>query len=350
MDLKFRSDLLGRAVLFMGYSFRDINIRVIWFKLMEMMKDVPVKDRPPSYIVRLAPNPVLDALYEAVGLQTIIIDPDGQAETSFEKTGLLEQFMLELSMRADSNARIPGTAESMFISPILLNRIESAIEELESPSTIFMRSRSTQGRPDRAVPSADLLALIEQLGIRELSPHHRERAIATANLIARRVELRSSAAALISLAKKFGGFSSGVTYMVADALMRFRTRSVLLREDLEWEQIWSKGVDMDDANALIEGIRMEINGHVRGTYRDEDVAYAVDLAQRIARGDLQVEDQSGDLMEEVQQLLTTVADIYPAATKYEPPSGAPKPTEICNEIARRIREEEEEEEETEDES
>ena len=107
---------------------------------------------------------------------------------------------------------------------------------------------------------------------------------------------------------------------------------------------------MDDANALIEGIRMEINGHVRGTYRDEDVAYAVDLAQRIARGDLQVEDQSGDLMEEVQQLLTTVADIYPAATKYEPPSGAPKPTEICNEIARRIREEEEEEEETEDES
>ena len=25
MDLKFRSDILGRSVLFMGYSFRDIN-------------------------------------------------------------------------------------------------------------------------------------------------------------------------------------------------------------------------------------------------------------------------------------------------------------------------------------
>ena len=39
MDLKFRSDLLGQSVLFIGYSFRDINIRIIWFKLMEMMRD-----------------------------------------------------------------------------------------------------------------------------------------------------------------------------------------------------------------------------------------------------------------------------------------------------------------------
>ena len=62
MDLKIRADLLGRSVLFMGYSFRDINIRVIWFKLMEMMKDIPEEDRQPSYLVRLEPNPVLEVL------------------------------------------------------------------------------------------------------------------------------------------------------------------------------------------------------------------------------------------------------------------------------------------------
>src|SRR5262249_30891852 len=37
MDLKFRSDILGKSVLFMGYSFSDINIRIIWFKLIRMM-------------------------------------------------------------------------------------------------------------------------------------------------------------------------------------------------------------------------------------------------------------------------------------------------------------------------
>src|SRR5207248_6931685 len=77
MDLKFRSDLLGKSVLFMGYSFRDLNIRIIWFKLMRMMRDVPESDRLASYIVRFEPNLVLEQLYEAVGMKTIVIDPKG---------------------------------------------------------------------------------------------------------------------------------------------------------------------------------------------------------------------------------------------------------------------------------
>ena len=68
IDIKFRSDILGRSVLFIGYSFRDINIRIIWFKLMEMMRDMPEKDRPKSYIVRFNSNPVLETLYEGVAL------------------------------------------------------------------------------------------------------------------------------------------------------------------------------------------------------------------------------------------------------------------------------------------
>src|SRR6185295_18982593 len=86
MDLKFRSDLLGRSVLFIGYSFSDINIRVIWFKLMQMMRDVPERDRPPSYIVRLEPNPVLEALDENVGLRTIVLDPQQEAKSEEERT------------------------------------------------------------------------------------------------------------------------------------------------------------------------------------------------------------------------------------------------------------------------
>src|SRR5205085_5246238 len=73
MDLKFRSDLLGRSVLFMGYSFSDINIRIIWFKLMEMMRDVPEADRPSSCIVRFERNPVLEELYQGVGIKTLCL-------------------------------------------------------------------------------------------------------------------------------------------------------------------------------------------------------------------------------------------------------------------------------------
>jgi hypothetical protein len=62
LDLKFRGDILGRSLLFIGYGFGDINVRAIWFKLTKLMRDVPLDDRPPSFIVRLSPDPVLEAL------------------------------------------------------------------------------------------------------------------------------------------------------------------------------------------------------------------------------------------------------------------------------------------------
>ena len=116
MDLKFRSDLLGRSVMFIGYSFRDINIRVIWFKLMQMMRDVPVPDRLPSYMVRFEPNPVLEALYDAVGLRTIALDPEGSTSTPEERTALLANFLFTLAAEASPAGVIPGTSTRMFAS------------------------------------------------------------------------------------------------------------------------------------------------------------------------------------------------------------------------------------------
>jgi hypothetical protein len=81
MDLKFRSDLVGKSVLFMGYSFGDLNIRIIWYKLMRLMKDIPSADRPSSYIVRFEPNPILQLLYEDVGIKSIFLDPETKADT-----------------------------------------------------------------------------------------------------------------------------------------------------------------------------------------------------------------------------------------------------------------------------
>lgn len=41
MDLKLRSDLFGRAVVFVGYSFRDINIAYLFQTVNEMFQKLP---------------------------------------------------------------------------------------------------------------------------------------------------------------------------------------------------------------------------------------------------------------------------------------------------------------------
>lgn len=76
LDIRFRSDILGRTVLFMGYGFADINIRVIWFRLREMMREVRRRDIPRSYMVTVDSNPVSQALLEDVGIETLVLKAD----------------------------------------------------------------------------------------------------------------------------------------------------------------------------------------------------------------------------------------------------------------------------------
>jgi SIR2-like domain len=41
LDLKLRSDLLGRAALFIGYSFRDLNVGCLFDVINAMFKSLP---------------------------------------------------------------------------------------------------------------------------------------------------------------------------------------------------------------------------------------------------------------------------------------------------------------------
>jgi hypothetical protein len=119
-------------VLFMGYSFRDINIRIIWFKLMEMMKDIPQADRPPSFIIRKDRNATSEMLYAAVGLHTIMLDDDGKG-----RIDSLGKFLMEVNRRVRSssskaasditqNTRLPRP----YLSISVLESIREAIEPI----------------------------------------------------------------------------------------------------------------------------------------------------------------------------------------------------------------------------
>lgn len=71
LDIKLRSDMLGKSILFLGYSLSDINIRFLIYKLDQMWKNSNNK-RPASYIFLPTPNPVQELVFQNRGINAII--------------------------------------------------------------------------------------------------------------------------------------------------------------------------------------------------------------------------------------------------------------------------------------
>lgn len=90
LDIKLRSDMLGKSILFIGYSASDINIRFLIYKLNQLWKKSnKISERPKSYLFLSTPNPVQEKILENKGIHTIVgEDPD--------KTKSLEVFLKEL--------------------------------------------------------------------------------------------------------------------------------------------------------------------------------------------------------------------------------------------------------------
>lgn len=77
LDLKLRSDLLGKSVLFIGYSLSDINIRYMLYKLNRQWQSSSFSDaRPKSFIFLARPNPVQERVLFSRGIQPIVSDAD----------------------------------------------------------------------------------------------------------------------------------------------------------------------------------------------------------------------------------------------------------------------------------
>jgi hypothetical protein len=88
LDIKLRSDVLGKGVLFIGYSLSDINLRFIFYKLSKMWKNTP-DGRPQSYIFSPRPNAVQEAILKQWGITMISSEQDDLSES-------LENFLMRL--------------------------------------------------------------------------------------------------------------------------------------------------------------------------------------------------------------------------------------------------------------
>lgn len=89
LDIKLRADMLGKSLLFVGYSLSDINLRYLLYKLDQLWRNAPAPGRPASYIFMSAPNPIQQMVLERRGIHAIV----GQ---SLDKAKDTERFFAHL--------------------------------------------------------------------------------------------------------------------------------------------------------------------------------------------------------------------------------------------------------------
>lgn len=89
LDLKLRSDVLGRTILFVGYSLKDLNLRLLLYKLKRTWDGTPyAKRRPRSFIFLVRPDVVQEEVMESRGVSPIVsdaLDPEDALPTFFER-------------------------------------------------------------------------------------------------------------------------------------------------------------------------------------------------------------------------------------------------------------------------
>jgi hypothetical protein len=88
LDIKFRSDSLGKTILFIGYSLKDMNIRFLLHRLWKTWRaSGSERDRPPSYVFMLRSDPIENAVLEQWGIRVLTEetdDPDHSLEHFLE--------------------------------------------------------------------------------------------------------------------------------------------------------------------------------------------------------------------------------------------------------------------------
>jgi NAD-dependent SIR2 family protein deacetylase len=90
LDIKLRADILGKSVLFIGYSLQDINIRHLFYKLSNLWDNYGRgSDRPQSYLFSSKCNPIQEEVLKQWGIQTINSEIDNPGEA-------LRDFLLRL--------------------------------------------------------------------------------------------------------------------------------------------------------------------------------------------------------------------------------------------------------------
>ncbi|OHB52683.1 MAG: Sir2 family NAD-dependent protein deacetylase [Planctomycetes bacterium GWF2_42_9] len=83
LDIKLRSDILGKSVFFIGYSLSDINIRLLFYKLTKIWESD--NGRPSSYFFSNRPNPIQEKIFKNWGIEMISSEEHDDANKGCEE-------------------------------------------------------------------------------------------------------------------------------------------------------------------------------------------------------------------------------------------------------------------------
>ena len=88
MDIKLRADILGKALLFVGYSLNDINVRYMLYKLHKLRQHVKRDTRrdPIAYLLTFGTGEVQQTLLARWDVSTVELEP-------LDKTRSVDEFM-----------------------------------------------------------------------------------------------------------------------------------------------------------------------------------------------------------------------------------------------------------------
>lgn len=91
LDIRLRSDVLARPILFIGYSLSDINVRILLHKLWETWDSSPHRlHKPDSYVFLPRPNEIEEKVLEKWGVKILVGDDPDPAKS-------LENFLAGLT-------------------------------------------------------------------------------------------------------------------------------------------------------------------------------------------------------------------------------------------------------------
>lgn len=89
LDIKLQFDMLGKSILFIGYSLSDINIRLLIYKISKLWNKYNTSKRPKMYLFLPNPNPIQELILQSRGVYTII-------GNNHDKTKSMENFLQNL--------------------------------------------------------------------------------------------------------------------------------------------------------------------------------------------------------------------------------------------------------------
>jgi hypothetical protein len=83
IDIKLRADILGKSLLFVGYSLSDVNIRYMLYKLHKLRKQVKrdAKRHPSAYLTTFSSGEIQRTLLALWDVSIIELDPLNKTES-----------------------------------------------------------------------------------------------------------------------------------------------------------------------------------------------------------------------------------------------------------------------------